>query len=207
MTKYRNVWMVVPTLRLEVGKSVIKEALGTTGFLCRSVVVEDTVGKGGVKPANMGLREAFDRGATHIVYMNDDVGFPQRGWLERMIEVLDYHPSHAVVGPSGNCLTEPQCYGERFMIPGIQVVEQLSWFFVVVKRVVFEKLGFLNELYFHAGADNELNDRIRAAGWKLIWVKDVYVEHALTSPSTPEGRRMRKHDQELYAARRRGGLI
>lgn len=198
----RNVWMITPTLTYSVGNAAMDQAVKTAGIGCQSLVVVDKLRSGGVKPANIGLKEAFESEATHIAYINDDTEFQQKNWLKRLIDVLDSDPVYAIVGPSGTCLTKPQCFGRPNLEPGIMEVDQLSWFCVVIKRMVFEKLGFLNEIYWHAGADNEKNDEIRAAGWKLVWVKDVYIHHRLTSPTTEKGRCMRVHDRELYESRR-----
>jgi GT2 family glycosyltransferase len=88
------------------------------------------------------------------------------------------------------------------MKPGVQVVSQLPFFCTVIKRRVLDDAvmkehplkPILDGDFIHYGADSDLCERVKRAGYKLIWVKDVWVENQ-ESELKPE---WKAHDGALF---------
>jgi GT2 family glycosyltransferase len=172
-----QVWIVTPTLDEETGQKAITSAIATAGVSCLTHVELDVNHEGGTKTANRALAVTESVVTPFVCYINDDVTFPQQDWLKRLIEALESDDGYGVAGPSGKCGTNPQKKGRPGMEPGIVEVRQLSYFVAVFRRAVLDALGPLDEKFNHWGCDSDYNMRIRAAGWKCVWVRDVWVEH------------------------------
>jgi GT2 family glycosyltransferase len=196
--------LTTATLDSKAGHTACESAIATAGVGVRSFVSIDPVGQGGAKTANAGLRWALGTRLPYVCYINDDVEFAQQDWLKRLIEALEENPRYSTAAPGGHCATAPQCKATPGMARGMQVVKHLSHFCVVHKREALADIGIFDEAFFHYGCDNDWNLRAAQKGWKLVWVKDVWVNHFGCHP----GRRMTdwmKHDQALYKKRLREG--
>lgn len=170
-------WIVTPTLDKEVGERAVAEAAETAGVSCLTGVVVDEYGEGGTRTANRALALTEETITPYVCYINDDVSFPQEGWLKRLIEALESKERYGVAGPSGYCGTLPQRGSKPGLPPGIKQVRQLSYFVAVFKREVLDELGYFDPQFKHWGCDSDYNIRVKDAGWKCIWVRDVWVEH------------------------------
>ena len=194
--------LTVPTLEPKVAERACRLAMEHTSLSpVAYYVVHDIQKQGGAKSANIGLRWALKQGAPYVCYINDDVDIMQQGWLERLIEVLESNKRYCCAAPGGHCATFPQNKAIRGARRGYQTVKHLSHFCVVHKREALEDIGIFDEAFFHYGCDNDWNLRAAQKGWKLVWVRDVWVHHWGCHP----GRRMvdwMKHDQALYRKRR-----
>jgi len=175
--------IVVPTLCADRAAKTAALAQMTAGMECAAIIICDYKRRGDIKPANPALEAALALGAPYIVFLSDDVAVKQEHWLVRMIEVLEADPSFGIAAPSGNCRGGPQMRGRPGDPRGHQVVSQpLAWFLAVIKREVFEQVGLFDENLIHYAGDTDLSRRAHKAGWKSVWVKDVYVEHDLGQP-------------------------
>ena len=168
--------IVTATLDEEKGRQVCELACRTAGVPCEIVVAYDKVARGATKNANAGFRRALKTDARYVVYIVDDARCVQKDWLKRMIDVLESNPRHGIASPSGKCRAI-QNRGRPSMRPGVQVVDNLSFFCVVIKRELMEQIGLFDEGYIHYGQDNDYCNRARKVGWKCLWVQDVYVHH------------------------------
>lgn len=179
MAGYPIAYVVCPTIRKKKAYVTMGEALATGGVAAKGTVVAHIEG-GGIAPANQGFRKALESEAPYIAYINDDVSFPQQGWLKELIDVLETDPTIGVVGPSGRCRTLPQARGKLGMEWGVEEVRWLSFFCVVIKRKLLEQLKGFNPIYKHYGGDNEFCEETRHLGMKCFWAQHVYVEHELS---------------------------
>jgi GT2 family glycosyltransferase len=199
-------WIVTPTLDKETGQRAIVGATATAGVPCLTHVEVDVHHEGGTRTANRALAATAQALTPFVCYINDDVSFPQSGWLKRLIEALQSDERYGIAGPSGHCGTNPQRRGYPDMPAGIIEVRQLSYFVAVFRREVLDELGPLDEDFYHWGCDSDYNKRARAAGWKRIWVRDVWVEHN-SVPHTrrsPQVQAWKAHDVALYRRKWRG---
>ena len=175
-------WIVMNTMTLAIGGATMAQAAATCGVPCHVYVEVDKKREGYTKTINRAL--AVATGTPYVCCINDDVSFPQQDWLRRLIEALEEDPRHGIAGPSGNCATR-QNRGRLGDARGIYELEYLSFFCTVFKRTVLDELGLLDEDFIHYGSDNDYCERARLAGWKCIWVRDIYVEHD-RSPVIPD---------------------
>ncbi len=170
--------IVCPTLKLSDGERAVKDAAATSGLASVSThVTLDTWGTGGCKPANVALQAGLDSGASYICYINDDVWFPEKGWMAQLIKALEEDVLFAAAGPTGKCGEMPQKEGVKSTYPITQVVHRLSFFCVVFKRSTLEQVGLLDEGFHHWGCDSDYCERIRQAGLKSVWARHVWVDH------------------------------
>jgi len=195
-----KVALTTATLDPAAGLTACKSAEATAGADTKRFISIDLSGQGGCKTANTGLRRALDTKLPYICYINDDVEFTQQDWLARLVEVLESNPRYATAAPGGHCATAPQCNAEMNISPGVTSVKHLSHFCEVHKREALLDIGLFDEAFYHYGCDNDWNLRAAQKGWKLVWVRDVWVNHFGCHP----GRRMvdwMEHDQKLYKKR------
>jgi len=169
--------VVIPTLNKTKGEDVGKLALATAGCSVpvRIVVIHDTKKEGFTKVANKGLHAS--RNNEDVLLLNDDVSGFQFGWLETLRRVLYLKPKYGIVGPSGKCAAAPMKDGRPGQ-QGTQVVNQISFWCVLMKRAMLNELGYLDEAFIHYCSDNYYCFMMRRKGWRCVWAKAVYLQHA-----------------------------
>lgn len=169
------------TLDIREGTEACEIATRNAGIECDYVVAYDERRDGGVKTANRAWAEALQKcDPEFLCYINDDVRADQKDWLKLMIDALEAKPEYGIAGVSGSCGTEPQRSGRPGLPFGIVEVAKLSFFCAVIKRAVIDELGLLDSVYIHWGCDADYCLKAREAGWKVIWVQHVYLEHDFT---------------------------
>lgn len=196
-----KVIITTATTDIKIGTKACNTARELSGFDNTPFVVSvDIDGVGSTKTGNKAWKDALAYNPDFLCYINDDVEINQQGWLKRMVEALETSDKYGLASPSGNCWTEPLRSGNPGMSPGIQIVNMLSFFCVVIKRDVLEQIGLLDEEFIHFGSDSDYCNRAIRAGWKCIWVRDVYVQHDFTPyEDRPEKvKRWKDHDTRLY---------
>lgn len=169
--------IVMPTLDRDRGTEVAEKMAQAAGMTSLVLVATDQAQAGSTKVGNIGLTTAMESGATHICYVNDDVWFEKVGWLKRLVEALDTNPTYGIAGPGIKCVTLPQMLGRPGLPKGIIPAKMLTFSCAVIKREVFEAIGYLDETFIHFGSDTDFCMRARQAGFRLVWVRDVYAFH------------------------------
>ena len=127
-----------------------------------------------------------------LILLNDDTMVP-RGWLTRFVDYLR-DPILGLIGPATNrtCneaeISAPyETYGEFLRFANELAVDHegervpirmLAMFCTAMRRDVFERIGFLDERY-EVGMfeDEDYALRLKADGYTIEWVRDVYVHH------------------------------
>jgi GT2 family glycosyltransferase len=195
-----QVAIVIPTLDREKGTEVAEKMAKAAGIPTLVLVATDQGQEGSTKAGNIGLTTAYEAGATHICYVNDDVWFEQIGWLKRLVEALDSNPEYGIAGPGIKCVTLPQLLGKPGLKPGIIPAKMLTFSCAVIKREVFENIGFLDETFIHFGSDTDFCMRARQAGYRLVWVRDVYAFHdyKLVTERSEQEREWKIKDEQTY---------
>ena len=197
--------IATPTLDIEMGRKAVLQAAKTAGVPVCTHIVVDEKREGGCKTANKALRGAYDKRTPFIAYINDDVVIKQKGWLKRLISVLQSNPRYGIAAPGCKCGTRPQMAGKPGLPPKVHTVKQLSFVTAVFRRGLFTKLGFFDEGYYHWGCDSEYCERVRKAGYRLLYVQDVFVIHN-TVPHRqrdPHVQRWKQLDVARWKARKR----
>lgn len=60
---------------------------------------------------------------------------------------------------------------------GTEVVRQISFWCVLMKREMLNELGLLDEAFIHYCSDNWYCEVMRRKGWQCIWAKAVFLVH------------------------------
>lgn len=190
--------IVIPTLTKSQGEDVGKVALATAGCSvpARLVVVHDEHRQGFTKTVNRGMRQS--RKDEDICLLNDDITRFQYGWLEILRTVLYLRPNYGLSGPSGKSAANPMKAGQPGG-QGTQAVNIISFWCVLMKRTMLDKLGYLDEAYIHYCSDTGYCRMMKHKGWLCIWAKAVYLYHEHGGSGYKKA--WRTHDRKIYMRR------
>ena len=195
----RDITIVLPTLTLETGQATGNLAKISSG--CRDhvqiVVSHDTEPLGFSRTVNAGILRAGPE--TDICILNDDIFEFQYGWLETLRRVLYSNPTYGVSGPSGKSASAPANRGGPGQ-HGTQVVDQLSFWCVLLKRDMIKQLGILDEAFIHYCSDTWYCKVMRDAGWKCVWAKAVFLRHRHHGSGIPGD--WKQKDREIFFKRK-----
>ena len=167
----RSISIIIPTLDREKAEATGRLALLTAGCDARLIVV-DGPERGFTKTVNEGLRQTTNE---DVCILNDDVTRFQHGWLRTLRTALYSKPRYGIAGPSGKSAAKSR--EGRLGMTGIEAVNQLSFWCVLIRRAVINEIGILDERFIHYCSDNEYCIRAHRKRWKCVWVKSIYLEH------------------------------
>lgn len=112
---------------------------------------------------NMGLQIARTQ---YVCVMNNDV-IVRPGWLEQMLADYESIEKCGVLSPQEMGAPTGITYDDHW------------WSLVLAKREVFDKVGLLDEKCLNARyADQDMNIRIRKAGYQVCRTGNVIIDHA-----------------------------
>lgn len=142
--------------------------------------------------ANLGARHAFERGASHVWFLNNDAE-PADDSLVRLLTTARTAPPAVMVGSLEVDPRDPDAEGPwanlaPILPPGLRGrvravngrlhrVDFLSGFSLLVSREAYERTGAWNEEFFHYFEDVEYSVRAAAAGVELILDCAARVHH------------------------------
>ncbi|HKO37306.1 MAG TPA: glycosyltransferase [Solirubrobacterales bacterium] len=187
-----------------------------------TLIHNDTPPHGYTLAANLGMRAAA---ADYVVVLNSDT-IVTFGWLERIVACGESDERIGILGPLSNAASH-QSVPELRDAEGwatnplpvfatedglAKLLERLSprdrprfpfvnGFCYVVKRPVFEAIGFFDETHFASGycEENDFSYRAAQAGFELAVADDAYVFHAKSKSYTPEARKpIAKRNYEIF---------
>lgn len=192
--------IIIPTLTLERGKDCGKRAMATIGRCeARVIVSHDPKKTGFTKTVNRGIKRA--NGNEDICLLNDDILMFYPGWLATLQRALYKNGKFGIVGPSGGSKTAPMSGGKLGM-HGLQAVRHMPFWCVLIKRRIIDEIGLLDEAFIHYASDSWYCDLVRRQGYKVVWVKDVFLKHQRHGSKLQSA--WRKQDQSLYRKRTKG---
>ncbi len=183
--------------------------------------------------ANLGMREA---GGDYVVVLNSDT-IVTYDWLEKIIACGESDQRIGILGPLSNAASHqslpelrdggawatnplPAFASEDGIAKLLDHVSPrlrprlpfINGFCYVVKRSVFDAIGYFDEENFASGycEENDFSYRARQAGFELAVADDCYVFHAKSKSFTAEARKpiakrnyaifLRKHGPEAINA-------
>ena len=191
--------VVIPTLDVKRGQSTGKLALALAGQCEAELIVShDPKRTGFTKACNREIRRAPP--GSDICLLNDDVLRFHHGWLATLQRALYSNSKFGLAGPSGGSNTAPM-RGGKLGMQGLQVVKHLPFWCVLIKRRLINKIGLLDERFIHYASDSAYCDKARQAGFKVVWVRDIWLKHKRHGSKLQGG--WKKRDQALYRKRRR----
>lgn len=164
--------IVIPTLDATRGRATGRLALRRAGMKAR-LIVSAGPKRGFTKTVNDGIRQTKDE---DICLLNDDMNGFSSGWLAALHRVLYSNSKYGIVGPSGKSSTPPTNAGKPGM-RGVQVVDRLPFWCVLIRRELIDIIGLLDENFKHYGSDYNYCLRARKAGWRCVWAREVFLKH------------------------------
>lgn len=172
--------------------------------------------------ANLGMRAT---GGDYVVLLNSDTVVTY-GWLERIVACGESDERIGILGPLSNAASHqsvPQLRDRdgwatnplpSFLTPDglAKLLDRVSprsrprlpfvnGFCYVVKRAVFDAIGYFDEESFPSGycEENDFSFRAAQAGFELAVADDAYVFHAKSRSYTPEARKpIAKRNYEAF---------
>ncbi|HGY1042989.1 TPA: glycosyltransferase [Aeromonas salmonicida subsp. salmonicida] len=143
---------------------------------------------------NVGLKIAT---GDYLVILNNDT-YVTEGWLDGLIRALKRNPELGLVGPvtnnigneakiniNYNDMLEMAVMARKYTyqhIGKLYLVDCAAFFCVMFSRKVYEDVGLMEEA-FGVGffEDDDYCNRVRAAGYQIAVVEDVFVHHHLSA--------------------------
>jgi GT2 family glycosyltransferase len=131
--------------------------------------------------------------SPYVILLNNDTLVP-RGWLDRLLRLFNEQPDVGMVGPVTNSAGNEQ----RIELMGLNennfeeiaaayvdrqervwfTTEKLGFFCVAMRRMLVEKIGFLDEMFgIGMFEDDDYCIRAQKAGFSLAVVEDCFVYH------------------------------
>ena len=180
---------------------VLKERFGSYIHL-----IENARNDGFTGGVNVGMKYARDNSqADYILLLNNDTVVAP-GFLTEMVKVADSDPTIGVTGAKIYCYDEPEqlqsvycrvnlLTGQPIQTPltidgniiykeidrgqynSIKEVEWVTGCCFLIKRVVMESIGLLDEGFFYYWEETDYCFRARKAGYKTVYVPQAKVWH------------------------------
>ncbi len=170
---------------------------------------------------NAGARGAFAAGAGAVLLLNNDVAI-EPGTLETVAVLFETHPRAAVAGLpvvyeddpgrvwfAGGRLnrwlgyTRHMGFRARELPRTEAAVDFITGAAIAIRREAFERLGGLDEAYFHYFEDADLCERVRLAGSECWLAPGPAVRHMVSAAAGVRGSNRLTRAQAYYFARNR----
>ncbi len=181
-TNYKNykVFFVDDTGR-NIGKEIEKE------FEIKLITTKGRSGQVGVW--NKGISEAIKEPFDYLILIDDDMEFPDRNWLKKMVEVGKKNKDAGIIGcglvyPDGS----PQHFGG--FIKNWEItkslderktpfeVDHIMGCFMMIRKEVIDKVGLIDEIYNpYLLEETDYCLRTKKAGFKILSVPYVKIIH------------------------------
>lgn len=189
----RLVELHVPVVVVDNASSDGTDALVRHHPSLQLVSLSENLGAAG---RNVGARRV---GTPYIAFCDDDEWFELDG-LHRAVELLDRHPSLALV--SGRILVDPDGRLDPICaemaesplpdgagVPGAVLLGFMAGA-VVVRRSAFEQVGGYDRRFFMGGEEETLALPLAKRGWQMRYVEEVVIHH---QPSMANASRLRHY--------------
>jgi hypothetical protein len=161
-------------------------------------VMESNTNLGFPGGCNLGIRTALESGARFVLLVNSDAILAPHA-IEQLLAAMDQNPQLGIVAPVVLSREEPdhvatagisfsertgrmrhRAAGRRFSALGteaIHVVDAVSGCVMLIRREVFDRIGFLDDSYFFSFEDVDFCLRARDAGFVTACVQDARAYH------------------------------
>jgi rhamnosyltransferase len=170
-----------------------------TGLGAAVTLIELPANAGLAAALNRGAKAALEQGATHLLFLDQDSVAPAE-LVERLLQELDGQAPVAAVGPAWS----DERTGRRGGRAGQTSFLIMSG--MLVPAPVFEKLGGFDETLGVDSVDREWCFRALAAGYCLLQVTDVALDHRI-GDAPLRGGWTRHRPERLYSMMRNRVLL
>ena len=169
-----DVLIVIPTLDWDRGLATFRAAIATAGISrVEPCVVEDWNRNGFTRTVNAGLQSAA--AGEDVLILNDDIECFPLGWLASLQTVLHSASDIGIVAPSGKSLSTPN--NGRPGEGGLVEVNSVPFWCALIRAELRAGAPFLDPDFWHYSSDTWYCWLARWAGWRLVWVRSVYLWH------------------------------
>jgi GT2 family glycosyltransferase len=153
-------------------------------------VLQSSTNRGFAGGNNLGIEAAVGAGADALLLLNNDASVDASG-VKAMLTTLEADPAIGVVGPTlwhrGACVSvggrDIALHGTTHLRrdPPAELldVDYVSGTVALIRRQVFERVGFLDEDYFFSGEMADLCHRARLRGFRSVTEPRARAEHDL----------------------------
>jgi GT2 family glycosyltransferase len=151
---------------------------------------------------NVGIRAALERGARLVLLLNNDATL-EPGAVEALLAFAESNPRAGLVSPlildtSGRCIwAAGGTRARREVVCGLGLTGKpaeaapvepfqsyaLTGCALLIRREVFEEIGYFDADYFAYVEDVDLSRRATSAGWGLWVVPEARVRHRVSGSS------------------------
>jgi GT2 family glycosyltransferase len=138
---------------------------------------------GFAKGCNIGISYAqknFD--PKYILLLNNDT-LVEPNFLDILVTIAESDPKIGALGPDIRLYSNKEIaqINKYSHFRTSKEVDALSGAALLVKEKVFERVGLFDEVYYIYSEDRDFCERIREAGYKVIYVPEALVYHKLES--------------------------
>lgn len=153
-------------------------------------LIRNEANEGFIRAVNQGLKVS---NAPYICILNNDT-IPAPRWLKNMIEFADEHKDIGLINPqcNGHGDTSIDIHAGMLEKESGKYMEmnQCQGFCMLLRREVFEKIGYLDEEFGIGGFDDtDYSMRAHIAGYKSAAIRGAYVYHRLHASFDKSGDR------------------
>ena len=209
-TNYKNyrIFFVDDTGR-GIGKDIAKK------FDVELITTKGRSGQTGVW--NAGINKALKWGFDYIILADDDMEYPDRDWLKKVLEVAEKDKKIGLVGcglvyPDGR----PQHFGGYlkgwFLTKELKdrdyafEVDHIMGCFMLIRREVIDKIGLVDEVFNpYLLEETDYCLRAKKAGFKIMSAPYVKVKHkqhgTISTIPNPEKRFVRFKNDIIFSRR------
>lgn len=153
-------------------------------------IIRNTFNLGFSEGNNVGIERALVAGADYVVLLNPDTKVAP-DWLEKIIQVGEAEPTIGVLGSVQYCYENNE-YNAWTKAVALQYLRQLThsnsppaWIALewvegscfAVKREVFERIGYLDPIYFSFYEEIDFCRRAACVGYKTVLVTYSRIHH------------------------------
>ena len=179
-----RVAVVIPTLTPDRAAKLMADIQETAGIPVIGITLTDYPRRGGVRSLNDAIAAALATEAPAVLLCDDDIGVRESGdgWLRQLADALEppmvgaVGPSIACRGPQGVDFPGTPAYGQPVTVDPDNM-PFLVGACMLYKRAALMQAGQQEPALRHYHADTLHAITLRAAQWKLRWLRDIKIAH------------------------------
>jgi GT2 family glycosyltransferase len=164
------------------------------------VHIKNEVNTGVAAGNNTGIHLALKEGCSHILLLNNDIEFRQDFVFSRLLSLSEklgdsmivpkiFYYSDRKIWMAGGYMNKWRALGihygmgkqDAFEYNQPKYITYAPTCFMLIKREVFEKVGYMDEKYFAYYDDTDFVFRAASAGVKLYYEPTIHIYHKVSS--------------------------